>query len=205
MSHLLSNILIVDLGVAVAGPLASIPLVDLGANVIKIEPVGGEIGRPVWRPFASYNRGKRAMVLNLKNEHGSGIATTICKKADVIVHNFRPGVINRLGLGYEALSEENPGLIMLANSAYGDTGPMAKHPGFDMLLQAFSGQEQRNAGEGNPPLWMRWAPIDIATGYLGAIGILSALYRRQKTGKGGIVNTNLLNTANFLLSELISK
>ena len=203
MSHLLSNILVVDLGMAVAGPFASVPLVDLGADVIKIEPVGGEIGRPVWRPFASNNRGKRAMVLNLKEEDGQRIGRTICNKADVVIHNFRPGVIERLGLGYETLSKENPRLIMMSNSAYGETGPMAKHPGFDMLLQALAGHEHMNAGEGNPPLWLRWAPIDIATGYLGAIGILSALYRRQKTGKGSIVNTNLLNSANFMLSELI--
>lgn len=203
MSLPLSGIRIVDIGLYVAGPYASVPLGDLGAEIIKIEPLGGDPNRTIWRAFGCCNRGKRVISLDLKSADGLELAQKICAKADVVHHNFRPGVMERIGLGYDSMSEQNPGLIFLETSAYGHTGPMAKQPGFDMILQALCGHEARGAGAGNDPMWMRWAPVDFTGGYLGAIGILAALYRRLKDGRGGVVRANLLDSGIYMLSELL--
>lgn len=194
---------IIDLGMYVAGPYTSVPLADFGADVIKIEPISGDPNRGIWRSFACTNRGKRSIAMDLKTPEGLAIAKKICLQADVIHHNFRPGVAERLGLGYKDLKEQKPGLIYLETSAYGDTGPMSKLPGFDMMMQAMCGHESACAGNGNAPLWLRWAPMDFTGGYLGTIGILAALYRKLKTGEGGVIKTNLLNGGLFIQSELI--
>lgn len=203
MSRPLSGIRIVDLGLYVAGPYASVPLGDLGAEVIKIEPLSGDPNRTIWRAFACCNRGKRAISLDLKSADGLKIAREICVSADVVHHNFRPGVLERIGLGYESLKAENPDIIYFEASAYGSTGPLAQSPGFDMIMQALCGHEAHGAGDGNVPLWMRWAPVDFTGGYLGTIGILAALYRRQKENRGGVVRSNLLDGGIYMLSELI--
>jgi crotonobetainyl-CoA:carnitine CoA-transferase CaiB-like acyl-CoA transferase len=194
---------IVDLGMFVAGPYASVPIGELGADIIKIEPLTGEPNRAMWRPFASCNRGKRSILLDLKNPEGIAIARKICTGADVVHHNFRPGVAERLGLGYADLSEDNPGLTYLEACAYGDTGPMAKLPGFDMMIQAMCGLEAHCGGEGNDPLWSRWAPVDFTGGYLSTIGILAGQYRKLRSGQGGRITTNLLDGGLFLFSELL--
>jgi crotonobetainyl-CoA:carnitine CoA-transferase CaiB-like acyl-CoA transferase len=203
MSSPLSGMRIVDLGMYVAGPYASVPLGELGADVIKIEPLTGDPNRGVWRAYSCCNRGKRSILLDLKHEEGLQIAQKLCVTADVVHHNFRPGVAQRLGLGYEKLREENPALIFLEASAYGDEGPMSKMPGFDMMMQALCGHEAHCAGAGNAPLWLRWAPVDFTGGYLGTIGILASIYRKLKTGEGGVVKANLLDAGLFMLSELV--
>lgn len=199
----MSGIRVVDLGMFVAGPYASVPLADLGADVIKIEPLTGDPNRGVWRAYACCNRGKRSIAIDLKHEEGLAIAQQICSSAHIVHHNFRPGVADRLGLGYEKLREENPSLIYLEASAYGDTGPMSAMPGFDMILQALCGHEASGAGEDNDPLWLRWAPVDFTGGYLGTIGMLASIYRKQKTGEGGLVQANLLDAGMYIISELI--
>lgn len=203
MNAPLKNMRIVDLGMYVAGPYASVPLADLGADVIKIEPLTGDPNRGLWRPFACCNRGKRSILLDLKQPEGIAIARKICESADVVHHNFRPGVAERLGLGYEDLSKDNPGLTYMAGSAYGDSGPMSGLPGFDMMIQAMCGLEAHCGGEGNEPLWLRWAPVDFAGGYLSTIGILAGHYRKLRSGEGGKVSTNLLDGGLWLFSELL--
>jgi len=203
MSRPLEGVRIIDLGLYVAGPYASVPLAELGAEVIKIEPLGGDPNRTIWRAFACCNRGKRNISLDLKSPEGLEIARKICISADVVHHNFRPGVMDRIGLGYDTLKEENPQLVYLEASAYGADGPMSKHPGFDMIMQALCGHEAHGAGEGNVPLWMRWAPVDFTGGYLGTIGILAGLYRKAREEKGSRVQGNLLDGGIFMLSELV--
>jgi len=203
MSRPLAGTRIVDLGLYVAGPYASVPLGDLGAEVIKIEPLSGDPNRTIWRAFACCNRGKRSIALDLKTSDGLKIAKQICVSADVVHHNFRPGVMERLGLGYETLKKENPDIIVFEASAFGHTGPMAQQPGFDMILQALCGHEAHGAGEGNTPLWMRWAPVDFTGGYLGTIGMLARLYQKSRKGQGGVARSNLLDGGIFMLSELV--
>jgi len=203
MNRPLEGIRIVDLGLYVAGPYASVPLGDLGAHVIKIEPLSGDPNRTIWRAFACCNRGKRVISLDLKLPEGLAIAQQICGAADVVHHNFRPGVMDRIGLGYESLREKNPDLVYLEASAFGNQGPMSAQPGFDMIMQALCGHEAHGAGAGNTPMWMRWAPVDFTGGYLGTIGILAALYRRTRQGVGGVVRSNLLDGGIYMLSELL--
>lgn len=194
---------VVDLGLYVAGPYASVPLADLGADVIKIEPLTGDPNRALWRAFACSNRGKRSICVDLKNPDGLAIARKICASADAVQHNYRPGVVERIGLGYAEISKSNPDVVYLETSAYGHTGPMAGQPGFDMMLQAMCGHESRCGGKGNPPAWLIWAPVDFTGGYLGTIATLGALYRRARGGGGGVVRTNLLDAGIYLLSELV--
>ena len=203
MSLPLKGIRIVDLGLYVAGPYASVPLAEWGAEVIKIEPLSGDPNRTIWRAFACCNRGKRTISLDLKSPEGLEIAKKICISADVVHHNFRPGVMDRIGLGYETLKQENADLIYLEASAYGADGPMSSHPGFDMIMQALCGHEAHGAGKGNTPLWMRWAPVDFTGGYLGTIGMLAGLYRKARENKGSLVRSNLLDGGIFMLSELV--
>ncbi len=199
----LQNMRVVDLGMYVAGPYASVPMADLGADVIKIEPLTGDPQRNLWRPFACCNRGKRSILLDLKQPEGIGIARKICLSADVVSHNFRPGVAERLGLGHDDLKEGNPGLTYMESSAYGDTGPMSKLPGFDMIIQAMCGLESHCGGEDNDPLWLRWAPVDFTGGYLGTIGMLAGHFRRLRSGGGGRLCVNLLDSGLMLNSELL--
>ena len=203
MNAPLKGLRIVDLGMYVAGPYASVPIADLGADVIKIEPLTGDPNRVMWRPFASCNRGKRSILIDLKQAGGIEIAKKICIAADVVSHNFRPGVAERLGLGYEQLSKQNPGLTYMESCAYGDTGPMSKMPGFDMMIQAMCGLEAHCGGEGNEPLWMRWAPVDFTCAYLSTIGMMAGHYQKLRSGKGSRVTTNLLDAGIFLFSELL--
>ena len=205
MSLPLSNIRVVDLGLYVAGPFASIPLIDFGADVIKIEPLGGDPNRGIWRAFACANRGKRSICLDLKKQEAVDIALELCGSADIVQHNYRPGVPERMGLGFDEIKKRNPDLIMLELSAYGSSGPMADQPGFDMIMQALCGHEALCGGKGNAPAWLLWAPVDFTGGYLGAIASLSALFARIRGGDGGKVHTSLLNSGMYLLSELVRK
>jgi len=198
----LEGVRVVDLGAFVAGPYASVPLADLGADVIKIEPLRGEANRALWRAFAFCDRGKRVISIDLKNPKGLEIARKICVSADVVHHNFRPGVADRLGLGYASLSEENPQITYLETSAYGESGPMAALPGFDMMIQALTGHEHYGAEPGGEPHWYRWATVDCAGAMLGTIAMLGGLYKRKREETGSNLQVNLLDSGLYTMSEL---
>lgn len=201
----LSGLRIVDFGTFVAGPYASAVLGDLGADVIKVEALAKDPNRNVFRSYTTGNRGKRAVMLDLKTDEGRGIAQALCVRADVVTNNFRTGVAARLGIDAQTLHRLKPELIVLESAAYGASGPKAERAGFDLAFQAFCGHEYRAGGKGNPPLWNRTTLVDYTGGLLGAISILEALRTRALTGAGAELNVPLLNAGVFLLSELIQR
>ena len=200
----LAGVKIVDLGAFVAGPYASTVLADLGADVVKVEaPPAGDPNRSSGPSFVSANRGKRAIVVNLKSAEGQALVKGLCRNADVVMNNFRTGVSHRLGVDAASLHRDAPHLIVLENSAFGPSGPKAMNGGFDPIIQAYSGVEHRAGGEGNPPLWGRTVMVDYTAGLLGALSILLGLYHRAKHGGGAEINMPLVNAGIFLSSDLV--
>jgi crotonobetainyl-CoA:carnitine CoA-transferase CaiB-like acyl-CoA transferase len=201
----LRGVRVIDFGAFVAGPYASVLLADLGADVIKVEAIAGDPNRSVFRSYASVNRGKRAIKLDLKAPEGREIAERLCMSADVITSNFRPGVSARLGIDAATLHAKKPELIVIESTAYGKTGPKATRAGFDMCFQALCGHDWRAGGVDNPPLWNRTSMVDYAAGALGAIAVLRHLYLRAHRGEGADLGMCLLNSGVYLLSELIQR
>jgi crotonobetainyl-CoA:carnitine CoA-transferase CaiB-like acyl-CoA transferase len=198
----LSGIRVLDFGIVVAGPVAAVPLADLGAEVIKIEAIELEHFRSVYRIFASANRGKRSIAINLKSEAGREIAQRLIRSASVVMNNFRPGVAARLGLDEQTVRALNPHSVVLETSGYGSDGPNARRTGLDMIFQALCGHEIRAGGQGNPPLWFRAPIVDYTCGLLGSIGSLLALLRVRRGG-GALVQTDLLGAGLYLMSDLV--
>ena len=196
----LTGIRVLDFTRVLAGPAASLALADLGAEVIKVEPPGtGDETRtfPPMRDgeshyFLSVNRGKKSIVIDLKDPGGLEIARDLAAKCDVLIENYRPGVMDRLGLGYDALKTINPGLIYCAISGYGMTGPMKDKPSFDIVLQAMSGALHMNAEPGGQPMKLGLPMGDLVGGISGPIGILAALFERTRTGKGRLIDVSLM-------------
>jgi crotonobetainyl-CoA:carnitine CoA-transferase CaiB-like acyl-CoA transferase len=187
------------------GPSAVQMLADIGAEVIKIEPVTGAYERQ-WSGFDTYNndvsvffmlgnRNQRSLSINLRSEKGKEIIYRLVKEADVIIENFRPGVMDRLGFGYELLSEMNPRLVYCSCTGYGSDGPYKDKPGQDMLIQGLSGIASLSGRKDAPPTPIGTAVVDQHGAVLAAFGVLAALYECQKTGKGQKVESNLLNSA----------
>lgn len=201
----LAGLRVIDFGAFVAGPYVSALLSDLGADVIKIEPISGEPSRGMVRSYAGVNRGKRCVALDMKSEEGLRIARQLCLSADVVVNNFRPGVSARLGVDATTLHKSKPELVVLECSAYGVSGPKAQNAGFDMCFQALCGHDYRAGGTGNPPLWNRTSMVDFATGMIGAVAIIQRLYVRARSGAGARIDTSLLSTGLFLLSQLVQR
>ncbi len=199
----LSGMRIVDFGTFVAGPYASAVLGDLGADVIKVEALAKDPNRNVFRSYTTGNRGKRAVMLDLKTAEGRDIAQRLCVSGDVVTNNFRTGVAARLGIDARTLHGLKPRLIVLESAAYGASGPKADRAGFDLAFQAFCGHEYRAGGRGNPPLWNRSTLVDYTGGLLGAIAVLQSLIARSRTGAGAELNVPLLNAGVYLMSELI--
>lgn len=199
----LAGIRVLDLGNFVAGPFASRLLASLGADVIKVDPPAGAATISGYRTVYASNCGKRSLCVDMKTAQGQEIIARLCKTADVVHHNFRVGVAERLGVHSARLRQGNPSLVTLQTTAYGSSGPKAAQPGFDMVMQALCGHELRAGGEGNPPLWYRSPFVDFATGALGAIAIVAGLVRRQATGSAVDAEVSLLGTAMFLMSELV--
>jgi crotonobetainyl-CoA:carnitine CoA-transferase CaiB-like acyl-CoA transferase len=197
----LAGIRVLDFTRVLAGPAASLALADLGAEVIKIEPPGtGDETRsfPPTRDgeshyYLSVNRGKKSIVIDLKSPEGLALARDLAAKCDVLVENYRPGVMDRLGLGYDALSAINPRLIYCAISGYGQTGPLKDRPSFDIVLQAMSGALSMNGEPGGLPTKLGIPLGDLVGGINGPIGILSALYERERTGKGRMIDVSLMD------------
>jgi crotonobetainyl-CoA:carnitine CoA-transferase CaiB-like acyl-CoA transferase len=201
----LEGVRIIDFGAYVAGPLSSVILADLGAEVIKVEPVKGDPSRGMIRSYMAANRGKKGVALDLKSVKGVELAQRLSTQADIVTNNFRSGVSARLGIDPETLHALRPNLIVLESPGYGSSGPLAQRAAFDLVMQAFCGHEVKGAGHGNAPFWNRTYMVDFAGGMLGAIGLLAALIYRARTGNGVSLETPLLNGGVFLLSELIQK
>jgi crotonobetainyl-CoA:carnitine CoA-transferase CaiB-like acyl-CoA transferase len=197
----LQGIRVLDFTRVLAGPSASLALADLGAEVLKVEPPGtGDETRlfPPFREnvshyFLSVNRGKKSLVVDLKTEAGVALAKDLAAKCDILIENYRPGVMDRLGLGYATLSAANPGLIYCAISGFGMTGPLRDLPSFDIVLQALSGALSVNGEAGRAPTKLGIPLGDLVGGINGPMGILAALYERSRTGRGRLIDVSLLD------------
>ncbi|WP_454056313.1 CaiB/BaiF CoA transferase family protein [Cupriavidus sp. Marseille-Q8015] len=197
----LAGLRVLELAQIMAGPTCGMMLADLGADVVKIEKLdGGDDARGyreptihgVSAPFLMLNRNKRGIALDLKRPEGREVFLRMVRSADVVIENFRKGTMEKLGLGYDVLSTENPGLIYCAISGYGRTGPDADKGGFDLIAQGFTGLMSITGEEGGPPLRTGNSIADINAGLLAAFGILAAYQHRQKTGRGQVVETSLI-------------
>jgi formyl-CoA transferase len=214
----LKEIRIIDITRALAGPFCTMMLGDFGADVIKIERPGlGDDSRG-WGPpfvgdaygpypgesayFLSANRNKRSLTINLKDPRGQEIVKKLVAVSDVFIENFRTGVLDQMGLGYPDLSKENPGLICCSISGYGRTGPFAKHPGYDAIIQAEGGMMSITGPKEGPPSRVGIPIIDITSGMFAASAILAALYERNESGKGQLIDISLLDTQAALLSNV---
>jgi crotonobetainyl-CoA:carnitine CoA-transferase CaiB-like acyl-CoA transferase len=211
----LEGLVVVDFSRIVSGPFSTQILGDLGADVIKVERVGvGEDARPygVTDPsrmpgatFLAMNRNKRSVGIDLHLPTGKEVAKRLLRTADVALHNFRPGVMERLGLDYASVSEENPGIVYCSISGFGDVGPQRESAANDLAIQAYSGLLSIT-GEANGPPVRNPAPVcDMTAGLYGTIGILAALFHRQATGLGQEVQTNMLegqlNMLNYMFVD----
>ena len=202
MDKALSNITVLDLTRVLAGPYCTMMLADYGANVIKIEVPGkGDDTRamgPKMNDYSMYyayvNRGKKGITLNLKEEEGKKIFLKMVKKADVVVENYRPGVMDKLGLGYDVLKEVNDQIIYAAVSGFGCYGPKYKRPGYDIIAQATSGLMSITGEAGGQPLRVGNAMGDILGGMNLTIGILMAINARNVTGRGQRVDVSLVDS-----------
>ena len=193
----LEGILVVDLSQFLSGPCASLRLADLGARVIKVEkPVTGDLCRQLYvsnvrldgesTVFHAINRNKESIVADLKTPEGLEQVKKLIRRADVVMHNFRPGVIERLGLGYESVRQLNPQVVYGQISGYGQEGPWRDQPGQDLLLQSLSGLTWLSGDAGQGPVPMGLAVADILCGMHLVQGILACLVRRSITGQGGL-------------------
>lgn len=206
----LAGIRVLDFTRVLAGPAASLALADLGAEVVKIEPPGvGDETRsfPPFRDgeshyYLSINRGKKSIVIDLKTEAGVELAKQLAAKADILLENYRPGVMERLGLGYEALSALNPGLIYCSISGFGMTGPLRDRPSFDIVLQALSGAMSVNGEPGGLPTKLGIPLGDLVGGINAPIAVLGALHERHRTGRGRLIDISLLDGMIGLLGYL---
>lgn len=198
----LDGILVADFSRILAGPLAAQTLGDLGADVVKVEPPGGDDTRAWGPPFASdgtatyvlaANRNKRSVVLDLHDDGDRRLARELARRADVLIANLRPGAMERFGLGYEDLAAEHPRLVYCAINGFG-TGNGADLPGYDPLVQAVGGLMSVTGAEGGEPAKVGVALVDVIAGLNAAVGILAALRERDRSGRGQMVEVTLLGT-----------
>ncbi|MDX2378812.1 MAG: CoA transferase, partial [Acidimicrobiia bacterium] len=199
----LSGFRILDLTANMTGPYATMILAEQGAEVVKIEPPGGEVIRSVGtgRPglsvyFANLNRGKRSIVVDLKKDAGRALVRRLAVGAEVFVQNFRPGVIDEMGLGAEVMRAADPALVYVSISGFGRIGPYAEAPAYDHVVQALSGMAARNAHPkvGEPAL-VRHGVVDKTTGLLASQAITAALLARERTGLGDHVELTMVDAA----------
>jgi crotonobetainyl-CoA:carnitine CoA-transferase CaiB-like acyl-CoA transferase len=205
MSGALEGIRVIELAQVLAGPFCAMNLADHGADVIKVEPLKGEDIRRVppfvkdeSGPFMMWNRNKRSIALDLKNPEDKATLLALLEDADVLLESFRPGVMARLGLGWEQLKERFPRLVMGSISGYGQTGPMATRGGFDVMAQGMSGLMSINGPKEGPPFRLPIPICDLTAGLYITIGVLTALQARERTGRGQYVETSLLDAATAL-------
>jgi len=195
---------VIDLTQAMAAPFCTMNLADMGADVIKIEPPGA--GEPTRREgavqkngvsgsFLAMNRNKRSLSVDLKQPDGVAVMKRLARTADVFVQNYRPGVVTRLGIGYEALAKEHPRLVYCSVSGFGSTGPYASRGGYDLIAQGMSGIISVTGDEDGPPAKSGIPLSDLTAGLYAAYGILAALEYRDRTGEGQHVDTSLFEAA----------
>ena len=197
----LAGIRVVELAHVMAGPICGRMLADLGADVVKVEPPGAGDPTRAFAPaeadgtaaaFVMANRNKRGVVIDLKSELGREVAKRMLARCDVVIENFRAGVMERLGLSYKTLRVANPGLVYCQITGFGRTGPLAEHRGFDLIAQGMTGLlSVTGEGPGRPPVKCGPPLTDITAGILAAMGVVTALYAREKTGVGQRVDTSL--------------
>jgi CoA:oxalate CoA-transferase len=197
----LDGITVIDLTQFLPGPMLSVMMADHGATVIKVEPPGGdparsqapfENGKSVW--FANLNRGKTSRTIDLKTPDGKAELTALIAGADVFLEGFRPGVIDRLGFSYAAVSALNPGIVYCSISAFGQTGDLADHPAHDMAVQALAGFLSVNDGADGSPVVPGTAASDMAAGLTALSGVLMALLARTRTGKGDYLDIAMFDS-----------
>ncbi len=199
----LSDLTVLDLTRVLAGPFCTMMLADMGANVIKIEQAGKGDDTRGMGPFQNgesayymnLNRNKKGMTLNLKDPRGKEIFLEMVKKADIVTENFRPGTMEKLGIGYEDLKKVNPKIIYACISGFGHTGPYKMRPGYDIIAQAMSGLMSTTGWPGGEPTRTGTAMGDVLAGLSSAIGILSAVNSRRITGEGQKVDVALVDSA----------
>ena len=210
----LEGIRVADLSGHASGPMCAMILGDFGAEVIKIEAPRGDHARgwgvarfgakqDISSEYGALNRNKESIVIDLKNPEGLALTKKIIEKSDVVLENFKPGVLARLGLGYEVVSKLNPRAVLCSISAFGQTGPMAKLPGFDLLMQAYAGALSITGEEGRPAVRIGPSTIDFMTAAHGVIGIMMALRERDVSGKGQHVDTSLYESAIVQMTHMI--
>ena len=202
MSGALDGVTVLDLSQGAAGPTCAMHLGDLGAKIWKVEPPGGEWGRRLGPPFvggaaAAYlgmNRNKRSIVVDLKTGGGADVVLRLAERSDVVLESFRPGVADRLGIGYDAVSRRNQRAIYAAISAFGQTGPWRDRPGVDGVAQAMGGIMSVTGTPDGPPVKVGVPAADMAGGVFASQAILAALFARERTGKGQRVDVSLLDS-----------
>jgi crotonobetainyl-CoA:carnitine CoA-transferase CaiB-like acyl-CoA transferase len=204
----LSGVLVADFSRVLAGPYATMLLADLGAQVVKVEGPDGDETR-TWRPpvrgdvstyYLGINRGKRSVVLDLRDAHDLDLARELARRSDVMIQNFRPGGLARFGLDFPSVSAANPAIVYASISGFG-AGPGAKVPGYDLMVQAMSGLMSLTGSADGPPYRAGISVFDVMAGNHAVIGILAALRHREATGQGQHVEVNLLSSA---LSGLVN-
>jgi crotonobetainyl-CoA:carnitine CoA-transferase CaiB-like acyl-CoA transferase len=207
-----TGIRVVDFSTVISGPLCTQILGDLGADVVKVETPGGDFSRhtpPVREGmsgfFACFNRNKRSIQVDLKSDAGRDVAHRLCRDADVVVENFRPGVADRLGIGWKQLSAGNERLIYVSISGFGPDGPYAKHPAYDLVIQGLVGIMPVQGGDG-PPVLMKSLVADKCTAMTASNAVLAALFHRERSGgRGQKIDVPMLDSfAAYVLPDLIT-
>ena len=216
MSSALAGIRVLDLTNVLAGPFCAYQLALLGADVIKVEvPDGGDLARQLGADpalnarhmgasFLAQNAGKKSVTLNLKKAEGKDVLKRLVESADVLVENFRPGVMARLGLGYEDLSRCNPRLVYCAISGFGQDGPMKDAPAYDQIIQGLSGMMSITGTPDGAPLRIGYPVADTLGGMTAAFAISSALVRRNGSGEGAFIDVSMLDAALTAMGWVVS-
>jgi len=216
MTKALTGIRVLDLTNVLAGPFCAYQFALLGAEVIKVEvPGSGDLarqlgadaelnGRHMGASFLAQNGGKRSLTLNLKSPEGREVLLRLVKSADALIENFRPGVMDRLGVGYEALKAVNPRLVYCAISGFGQHGPMRHAPAYDQIVQGMSGVMSITGSEESAPLRVGYPMADTIGGITAAFAVASALVRQQRTGEGDFIDVSMLDSAIVTMGWVVS-
>jgi len=211
----LHGVRVLDFTTAMAGPTTSMLLADFGASVVKVEPPEGESSRR-WGVsrfgaagdqtglFAALNRNKASITADLKSADGQAAVHALAEQADVVIESFKPGVAERLGIGYEQLSRGRPELVYCSISGFGQSGPLREHPGYDQLLQAYAGHMSVTGEAGRPSVRIGPSAIDLLTGAHAAYGIVLALRERDRSGRGQHLETSLYDSSLHLITHFIA-
>ena len=208
----LDGVRVLELGQVIAGPFCGQMLADLGADVVKVEPpaVGdvlrqwgwsAETGDSLW--WRVTGRNKRSITVDLRTEHGQDLVRRLVRNVDIVVENFRPGTLERWGLGYDVLSELNPGLILVRISGFGQDGPYAGRPGYAAIGEAMGGLRALTGYADRPPTRVGVSLGDSLTGLMGALGALAALHARQRTGRGQVVDASIYESILAITEALV--